>query len=145
MEVIFIKNLKNQGKKGEIKEVKDGYAENFLIKNGYAVKKTAGTMKSLETYNKKEEAEDLKNREEAKKIKEQIEKENYKFQVKTGKDERVFGSISIKQIKNKLDEKYHIEKNMINLDHPITSLGYHNVEIILYKDIKATLRIELVK
>ena len=145
MEVIFIKSLKNQGKKGEIKEVKDGYAENFLIKNGYAVKKTAGTMKSLETYNKKEEAEDLKNREEAKKIKEQIEKENYKFQVKTGKDERVFGSISIKQIKNKLDEKYHIEKNMINLDHPITSLGYHNVEIILYKDIKATLRIELVK
>ena len=48
MRVIFIKDLKNQGKKGEIKEVKDGYAKNFLIKNGYAIKKTKESLKKLE-------------------------------------------------------------------------------------------------
>ena len=53
MEVIFIKDLKNQGKKGQIKKVKDGYAENFLIKNGYAVKKTKESLNKLEYENKK--------------------------------------------------------------------------------------------
>ena len=53
MEVIFIKDLKNQGKKGQIKNVKDGYAENFLIKNGYAVKKTSENLKKLEHENAK--------------------------------------------------------------------------------------------
>ena len=69
MEVIFIKDLKNQGKKGEIKNVKDGYAENFLIKNGYAVKKTKESLNKLEYENKKKKELDESNKQEALKAK----------------------------------------------------------------------------
>ena len=65
MQVIFIKDLKGKGKKGEIKEVKDGYADNFLIKNGYAVKKTDASMSILNRKKKEEEALDLMNRKKA--------------------------------------------------------------------------------
>ncbi|MDD5980019.1 MAG: 50S ribosomal protein L9 [bacterium] len=144
MEVIFIKDLKGQGKKGEIKEVKDGYAMNFLIKNKYAVKKNDENMHTLEINKKHEQEQDLLNRENALKLKEELEKKVLNFKVKTGKDDKVFGSISIKQIKEKLSD-YNIDKNMINIISPIASLGYHDVEIILYKDIKALVKVYLTK
>lgn len=145
MQVIFIKDLKNQGKKGEIKEVKDGYAKNFLIKNGYAVAKNTDNLKKLERENKKVQKEDEENKQEATKIKEQLEKETFKFKVKTGTGDKVFGSISVKQIKDELDKKYKINKNQINIKYPIASLGFHEVEINLYKEIKATIKIEVIK
>lgn len=145
MEVIFIKDLKNQGKKGEIKEVKDGYAKNFLIKNGYAVMKNETSLKELKRNLNNEKKLDKENRIKANKLKESLEKETYKFKVKTGTSDKVFGSVSIKQIKEKLDEKYDISKNQIMLDSPLTSLGYHKVCINLYKDINAIINIELTK
>lgn len=145
MEVIFIKDLKNQGKKGEIKEVKDGYAKNFLIKNGYAVMKNETSLKELKRNLNNEKKLDEENRIKANKLKESLEKETYKFKVKTGASDKVFGSVSIKQIKEKLDEKYDISKNQIMLDSPLTSLGYHKVCINLYKDINAIINIELTK
>lgn len=145
MEVIFIKDLKNQGKKGEIKEVKDGYAKNFLIKNGYAVMKNETSLKELKRNLNNEKKLDEENRIKANKLKESLEKETYKFKVKTGTSDKVFGSVSIKQIKEKLDEKYDISKNQIMLDSPLTSLGYHKICINLYKDINAIINIELTK
>lgn len=145
MQVIFIKDLKKQGKKGEIKEVKDGYAKNFLIKNGYAVQKTETSLNILDKQNKEEKEIDNLNRINANKLKEELEKETYKFKVKTGDHDKVFGSISTKQIKEKLDNKIKLNKNQIILNNPLSTLGFHNVEIILYKDIKANIKIELTK
>lgn len=145
MQVIFIKDLKKQGKKGEIKEVKDGYAKNFLIKNGYAVQKTETSLNILDKQNKEEQKQDNLNKINANKLKEELEKETYKFKVKTGDHDKVFGSISTKQIKEKLDNKIKLNKNQIILNNPLTTLGFHNVEIILYKDIKANIKIELTK
>ena len=145
MEVIFIKDLKNQGKKGEIKEVKDVYAKNFLINNGYAVMKNETSLKELKRNLNNEKKLDEENRIKANKLKESLEKETYKFKVKTGTSDKVFGSVSIKQIKEKLDGKYDISKNQIMLDSPLTSLGYHKVCINLYKDINAIINIELTK
>ena len=138
MEVIFIKDLKNQGKKGEIKEVKDGYGKNFLMKNETSLKELKRNLNN-------EKKLDEENRIKANKLKESLEKETYKFKVKTGTSDKVFGSVSIKQIKEKLDEKYDISKNQIMLDSPLTSLGYHKVCINLYKDINAIINIELTK
>lgn len=145
MKVIFIKDLKNQGKKGEIKEVKDGYAKNFLIKNGYAIKETKESLKILDRDNKKAQELDEQHKKEAKELKQKLEQEKISFQVKTGQNDKVFGSISAKQIKDKLDEKYKIDKKQILIKNPITSLGFHEVEIHLYKDIIAKIKVEVKK
>ena len=146
MEVIFIKDLKGQGKKGQIKNVKDGYAQNFLIKNGYAVLKTKENVSKLEHEQAKKEKENLENQKNAKEIKAKIEKETLEFKVKTGEGDKVFGSISVKQIKDSLAEKgYKIEKSMIELDTPISSLGFHNVNINLYPELVAVVKVHVIK
>ncbi len=146
MEVIFIKDLKNQGKKGQIKNVKDGYAENFLIKNGYAVIKTKENLAKLNHEKAKKAEEDANKKKEAEKQKKELDKLVLEFQVKTGEGDKVFGSISIKQIKDSLSEKgYKIEKSAIKLDSSISSLGFHNVDIELHKKVVATIKVQLVK
>ena len=146
MEIIFIKDLKNQGKKGQIKNVKDGYAENFLIKNGYAVKKTKENLLKLEHEQAKKAKEDAENKKEALKTKELLSKEILEFAVKTGAGDKVFGSISVKQIKEELQKKgYNIDKSMIDIKNPIASLGFHNVDINLYQDVVATIKIHVIK
>ncbi len=146
MEVIFIKDLRGQGKQGEIKDVKAGYAQNFLIKNGYAVPKTKENLQILNNNKKKKEKEDAENRKNAEEVKKKIEKEVLEFKVKTGEGDKVFGSISLKQIKDELNKKgYKIEKNMISYDNPIQSLGFHNVDIDLYPGISTTIKIHVIK
>ena len=137
MKVIFVKNLKNQGKINEIKEVSDGYATNFLIKNGYAVKYT----KTSNERNKKEEEDNINN---ANKLKEQLEKEKLSFVVKTGNNGKVFGNVSSKQIAEELKNRnYDIDKKKILIDSQLNQIGYTYVEVELYKNVKAKLQIEL--
>ena len=146
MEVIFIKDLKKQGKRGEIKTVKDGYAENYLIKNGYAVKKTKQNLLKLKQEQTKKEKEDEIKKNEAQKQKKELDKQKIEFKVKTGEGDKVFGSISIKQIKDELQKQgFKIEKSQINLSSPIQSLGFHNVEIDLYPNITATIKVHVIK
>lgn len=146
MEVIFIKDLKNQGKKGEIKTVKDGYAENFLINKGYAIKATKENIDKLNQDKAKAKEDDEKNKLEARKLKEKIEKVVLTFKVKTGEGDKVFGSISLKQIKDELrKEGYSFEKQQIKLLDSLDSLGFHNVELTLYKDITAKVKVHLIK
>ncbi len=146
MQVIFVKDLRKQGKKGEIKTVADGYAKNFLIKNGYAIPVNERNMNNLQHERLKEEKLDQEKKKDATKEKKKLEAEKIEFQVKTGKDDKVFGSISPKQIKEDLDKRgYKIDKKQIELENSITSLGYHDVKINLYSDIYATIKIHVVK
>lgn len=146
MKVIFIKDLKKQAKKGDIKEVKDGYAQNYLIKNGYAVQVTEKNMENVKKENDAKKQEELKLTKEAEEIKTEIEKITLIFKVKTGEKDKVFGSISPKQIKEELMKKgYKIDKKQIELVTSLQSLGFHKVVITLYKDIKAELKVQLVK
>lgn len=141
MKVIFLKDLKGQGKKGEIKEVSDGYAINFLIKKGYALKKTEGSLTKLNEQIKENQVLDMKNRETALELKEKLEKLTLNFTVKSSKDGRMFGSISTKQIKDELMKLgYNIDKKQIEAVN-INSLGMYLVNITLYKDIKCSLKI----
>ena len=146
MKVIFLKDLKKQGKKGEIKEVKDGYAENFLIKNGYAVKATDTSIKILNKQNKEAKESELQLIENCKQLKQKLEKNILKIKVKTGKNDQVFGSVSSKQIVSELAKLgFNINKKSINITNQLTSLGIHNVEINLHKEVKAILKVQLVK
>ena len=146
MEVIFIKDLKSQGKKGEIKNVKDGYAENFLISKGYAIKATKENIENLNQDKAKAKKEDDLKREEARELKKTLEKLTLTFKVKTGDNDKVFGSVSLKQIKDELKKKnYNFEKQQIRLLDSLSSLGFHNIEITIYKDITAKIKVHLIK
>ncbi|MDO5393223.1 MAG: 50S ribosomal protein L9 [Mycoplasmatota bacterium] len=146
MEVIFIKDLKNQGKKGEIKTVKDGYAENFLIKKGYAVMKTKESLARLQSEQRSKAKEDAENKKVAEAMKKDLDKLVIEFKVKTGEGDKVFGSISVKQVKDELQKNnFKIDKSQIEILSPIASLGFHNVDIKLYPGITATIKVHVVK
>lgn len=146
MKVIFTKDVKGQGKKGEIKEVSDGYAMNFLIKNKFAVQATNQSVNKLKKENAEKALEESLLIKEMETIKEKIEKEKITFQAKTGKQDQMFGTISIKQIKEKLNNLgYEIKKQDIKLDNPISSIGFHEVNIELHKKVIAKLKIEIKK
>lgn len=145
MKVILIEDVKKQGKKGEIINVKDGYG-NFLINNHQAVLLTDTGLNRLSK--EKEQAaleEDLAIKD-ANTIKNKLAKEKISFTVKTGAGDRVFGSISSKQIADELKKKgYTIDKKQIHLDVPISSLGYFDVEIMLHKKVKGVIKVEVKK
>ena len=146
MKVIFVRDLRNQGRRGEIKEFKDGYANNFLIKKGYAKRLTDDTLNEYNRKVKEEKEIDGLNKKEAMMLKEKLEKIEIKFKVKTGAGDKVFGSVSSKQIKEELNKVgFNIDKKDILLDHSLTSLGYHDVEISLYKEIKGIIKVKLEK
>lgn len=146
MEVIFIKDLKGQGKKGEIKNVKAGYAENFLIKNGYADLKTKENLAKLEKEQQNKAKENEKNKQEAIEKKKELDKLVLDFKVKTGEGDKVFGSVSLKQVKDALSKAgYKIDKNQIELTTSMASLGFHKVNINLYPGIIATIKVHIIK
>lgn len=145
MKVIFLKDLKGQGKKGEIKEVKDGYG-NFLIKNNIASLANEANLKHYNTVKSKQELEENLFIKECEKLKEQLEKLKINIKVKVGSQDRVFGSVSTKQIVTELKKlNYDIDKNKIKLDHPLSSLGTHVVNVELHKKVIANIKINLVK
>lgn len=146
MKVIFLKDLKNQGKKGEIKEVKDGYGMNFLIKNGYAVMATETGVKRLHSEKEEMRLQEQLNIKDCLEIKKKLENLKLKFKVKTGSQDKVFGSVSTKLIAEELKNKgFVVDKRKIKLETPLSSLGFHSVSIELHKEVLATIKVELVK
>ena len=142
MKVIFIKDLKKQGKVDEIKEVADGYATNFLIKNGYAVKYTKASNDRLNDDIKKRNDKEKADIKLANEIKKKLEKENLVFEMSSGKDGKTSGSISSKQIAEKLsDIGYKIDKKEININLPINSIGIHIIKVMLHREVVADLKV----
>ena len=146
MKVILLQDVKKQGKKDQIINVSDGYANNFLLKNGLAVPANENGKKNLQReldIRAQKEEEIL---EQCEKIKKEIATLNITFKVKTGKNDQVFGTISSKQINEELKKKgYEIDKKKIMLDHPIDSIGTHNVKIELHKKVIAEIKVTLAK
>ncbi len=146
MKVIFLKDLRKQGKKGEIKEVKDGYAENFLIKNGYAEKLTENSYSRFQKEQELLKEQDSENKKKAKEIADKLAKTELGCKVKTGQLDKVFGSVSAKQIKEELDKKgINIDRKQIDLKDGLSTLGYHKVSIELYKDVIGEVKVKLEK
>ncbi|MBN6890067.1 large subunit ribosomal protein L9 [Cytobacillus horneckiae] len=145
MKVIFLKDVKGKGKKGEVKNVADGYAQNFLIKQGLAVEANNSNVSSLNAQKKKEEKVAAQELEDAKKLKETVEKITVEFSTKAGEGGRLFGSITSKQIAEELKKNHDIkiDKRKIELDDAIRTLGYTKVQVKLHTEVAATLNVHV--
>ena len=146
MKVILLSDVKGKGKKDDIINVSDGYAENFLIKNKLAVVLSKGSKNVLDSEIKKRASEEEALIQELTKIKNKLENKSIEFKVSTGKQDKVFGSISSKQIhESLLTMGYKIDKKCIKINGSIDTLGTHKVLIELHKKVKFNINIVLVK
>jgi large subunit ribosomal protein L9 len=145
MKVIFLKDVKGKGKKGEVKNVADGYAHNFLLKKGLAVEATNANIGQLEGQKKKEKQLAQEELEEAKKLKATLEELTVEMKAKSGEGGRLFGSITSKQIADVLKKEngIKIDKRKIEMNDAIRSLGFTNVPVKLHTDVTATLKVHV--
>lgn len=145
MKVVFLKDVKGKGKKGEIKNVADGYAQNFLIKNGYAAEANAQALSQIEGQKKLEAKNAAAELAEAQALKEKVEALTVELKAKSGDGGRLFGSVSTKQIAEAL-QKVHgikIDKRKMTLPDGIRSLGFTNVPVKLHHEVSATLKVHV--
>lgn len=149
MKVIFLEDVKGKGKKGEIKEVPTGYAQNFLIKKNLAKEATSQAIGELKGKQKSEDKLKAELLAEAKHVKEELEKETTRVQFteKVGPDGRTFGSITAKKIAEELEKQFKIkvDKRHIVLDHPIRAIGLIEVPVKLHKEVSAEIKLNIVE
>ena len=146
MKVVFLKDVKNVGKKGEIKEVSEGYARNFLIKNGHAKEANAQAMSELQGQQRLAEKNAAAALQAAKDLKDELEKLTVEIKAKSGEGGRLFGSVSTKQIADALQKKhgFKVDKRKMDCSDGIRSLGFTNVPVKLHQDVKATLKVHVI-
>ena len=137
MKVILTQDVKKIGKKGEIINASDGYAKNFLFPKKLAVPADAQNLNELKAKQASDRHKKELETEEAKKIAEQIKKIEITIKAKIGENQKLFGSITSKEISEYIEEvlKIKIDKKKINLKEPIKSLGEFPVEIKLYEGV----------
>tara|TARA_B100002019_G_C21247163_1_gene589019 strand:+ start:139 stop:591 length:453 start_codon:yes stop_codon:yes gene_type:complete len=144
-EVLLIEQVDGLGIEGDIVKVSNGYARNYLLPNGYASEVTEGLRRKVEKKRVARIEQLKKDQVIAKEVCKKIEDINLEIKVKTGQNEKMFGSVGALQIINELKQKeIEIEKNNINLSSPMNELGDHEVTIKLHPEIKAVLKIKIV-
>ncbi|MGM9942592.1 MAG: 50S ribosomal protein L9 [Erysipelotrichaceae bacterium] len=145
MKVILLKDVKNVGKKDEIVEVSDGYGRNYLLRNKLAVLASEKAMEILSDQKKQQQQFLEEKKQEAIALKEKIENIVLTFQIKSGKDGKLFGSVSTVKICELMQKQYNIaldKRKFIDKEN-ITSLGTYDLKIELFKDVIATVKVKV--
>lgn len=146
MKVILKEDLDKLGKAGEVVEVKDGYARNFLVPRNLAVAATRGSLASIERILKEKQTKENKRRKEALALKDKLEGTSCTAEVLVGEEDKVFGSVTGIEIARMLkDQGFFIEKRNILMEEPIKALGVFTVLIKLHPEITANLKLWVVK
>jgi len=146
MQVILREDVDNLGTTGEVVTVKDGYARNYLIPRGLAVQATPRNVRRLSHEKRVIEQRDTKRRRDAQGVKEQLEALSLTIAKHTGEEDKLFGSVTNRDIADALKEEAGIEidRKLITLPQPIKALGVYSVEVKLARDVVATVKLWVV-
>ena len=147
MKVILTADVKGQGKKGELKEVSEGYARNYLIPRGLAMKATADNLNALALKEKAKAAQAAKEKAQAQEHAKQLESCVVKVQARGGENGKLFGSVTNKEVADALKEQYGIEleKNRIVLEENIKSFGSYELRCKLGYEVNGTIHLLVVE
>jgi len=143
MKVILIQDVKKLGQKGQIIEVSDGYARNFLIPQGLAEEGTKTKIKETQEKNVREDKKKDREREQAESLKARLDGKSAQIKVKTGAGDKLFGAVTTKEISDILQKEFKvsIDKKKIEILEPIKHLGEHTVRLKIYPSVQAEVKI----
>src|SRR3972149_8198223 len=146
MQIILTDEVKGIGRAGEIVNVKDGYGRNYLLPNKLAVPATSNNLKALEHEKKVIADKQNKKKREAEKVAKGIEARSCSIPCQVGEEGKLFGSVTTIDIEKFLKDKgVDVDKRDILLDEPLRSLGDYTVSVKLHQDVKASLKVSVVK
>lgn len=143
MKVILLKDIKDLGKTGEIKELADGYARNYLIPRGLAVEATPDKLKEIEEKKLKKQKNKQKEQSSAEALKDKLNGKSVQISLKTGGGDKLFGAVTTKEIAELIEKQLNIkvDRKKIELEEPIKHLGDYNIKIKLYQSVQAEIKL----
>lgn len=145
MKIILKEDVKNLGYEGDLAEVKDGYARNFLFPRGFAVEANKGNLAQWELEKEEREKRHAENLQAAEAMKARMEAESIQISAKAGEEGKLFGAVTSQDIADRLAEKgFEIDKKKIETEN-IKSLGKHEIPVRIFKDVIANLVLEVVE
>lgn len=146
MEVILKQDVDKVGSVGRIVRVKDGYARNYLIPKGLAVVKSPSNIRAIEIERKRKELLILKEKQKAEELALKLSYLSCSIRVRAGVDERLYGAVTNEDIANALlEEGIQLDKRKIDIEEPIKTIGVYSVPIKLHPEVKANLKVWVVK
>ncbi len=146
MKIILTKDVEKIGKEGDVVEVKEGFARNFLLPRGIAIKATKNSYREIEELKKRKDKQEEKVKDEALSVKTKIEALSLTLTVEAKDTEELYGSITEQQILKALQEEdLAVEKGKIILTEPIKKLGVYNLKVKLHPTVEANLRLWVMK
>jgi large subunit ribosomal protein L9 len=146
MEVILRQAVENLGKPGDVVDVANGYARNYLLPRGFAYEATPGNLKRIQQEKDRLEAAESERRGAAQAIADKLEEVSLTFSARVGEDGKLFGSVTSADVAQQLEAQgFHIEKRQIDLHDPIKALGVYKVPVRLHAEVKAEIKVWVIK
>jgi len=145
MRVILKREVAGLGRPGDVKDVADGYAQNFLLPRGLAIEATAGELKVLARARDAKRAKADRAHADAEELAKRLSQTTLVFRLKAGEQGKTFGSVTNKDIADALQREYKVEvdKTKVHLPEPLKSLGVHTIEIRLLTDVRANVTVAI--
>ncbi|MFG0215362.1 50S ribosomal protein L9 [Brevibacillus porteri] len=146
MKVIFLQDVKGQGKKGEVKDLSEGYVRNFLLPKKLVKEATDSNVKTLDAQKRSEDKRKEQEKLDAQELGKKLEELTVKVAGKAGEGGRLFGAISSKQVAQALEDQYKIkvDKRKLEMD-AIRALGVTQIKVKLHNEVTATLKVHVVE
>lgn len=146
MKVILQEDIDKMGKKGDVVEVKDGYARNYLLPKELAVVATARNLKESEKMRERKEQREAREIEEANKLAQKINNIKVVLKVKSGENDRLFGAVTSKEIADDINKNHNlkIDKRKIELKDNIKALGNYKIDVKLHSQVTAKISLEVI-
>jgi len=143
--VILKREVAGLGRPGDVKDVADGYAQNFLLPRGLAIEATAGEMKVLARAREAKRAKQDRAHADAEELAKRLSEMTLVFRLKAGEQGKTFGSVTSKDIAEALqrEQRVDIDKTKVHLPEPLKALGVHQVEIRLLTDVRANVTVAI--